>query len=332
MLTFNGFLRLAEQGKTSDLCLLSLSNIFFMSPIWASSCFQQCPETYHTAVKAQSNPKTGRHLLPLQARRWCGELDAFMSLEDDLPLARMREMCHAFSSAVRGVAKTDGLCVMSTLLTRIIETFDNWTAETLLDESCFIDQHLTPIIKTVFSRHFNLNSRHGQTRIAGSNLPLKADFAVYYPAPDDDIYDLVPFEIKSPNNLSDAEAESDLVKLGKEMKAALDRLVDLGLTNPVVGGVLVNGYAVSIFTMQLAAEGVYLMSTLVDFHLLRRPTDIMLLPRIVESVQLLRLCIHPTQLAIDKAIIEGRTPDSDAPKKAWKRHSSAAPILIGRLQ
>ncbi|ORY89234.1 hypothetical protein BCR43DRAFT_505033 [Syncephalastrum racemosum] len=139
-------IRLARKGNRRHIRVLSLSDIVFTVPTWWPSCFDRSPQELYYAKTATGFKnflglisyidtllvtlplllvlclnrsisslffsRSGWHALHLQAHIWCGELDAFMSLEDDLPLARMREMCHAFSNAVRGVAKTDGLCVM----------------------------------------------------------------------------------------------------------------------------------------------------------------------------------------------------------------------------
>ncbi|ORY89231.1 hypothetical protein BCR43DRAFT_500114 [Syncephalastrum racemosum] len=319
-------IRLAKKGNLRDIRVLSLSNIFFMSPTWSDSCFHRFSEKYHAAVKAHFSCKSGWRSLPLQARVWCAELDACMSLEDELPLDDMREKCHAFSKAIRKTAKSDDVCVMSVLLTRVIETFDDWTVESRLNESSFVNQHLSPIIKTVFSRHFGLDSRHGETRIKHTDSLAKADYVVYHPAPDQNIYDLITFEVKPPEKSSEAQTESDFVKVGKEMKTALDCLIDLGLENPVVGGVLVKGYEATTFKLQLEAEGVYFMNTLANVHLLRSPMDVTLLPQIVESLLQLRTCIQPTLLSIDDVLTRDSTTGSQIPKKAWKRPSSAAPL------
>ncbi|ORY89233.1 hypothetical protein BCR43DRAFT_500125 [Syncephalastrum racemosum] len=103
--------------------------------------------------------------LPLKGPCWYAQLCAYLSVEEELPLAGMREKCHAFSKAIRKTAKSDDVCVMSVLLTRVIETFDDWTVESRLNESSFVNQHLSPTIKIVFSRHFGLYSRYGETRI-----------------------------------------------------------------------------------------------------------------------------------------------------------------------
>ncbi|ORY89235.1 hypothetical protein BCR43DRAFT_514551 [Syncephalastrum racemosum] len=88
------------------------------------------------------------------------------------------------------------------------------------------------------------------------------------------------------------------------MKTALDCLVEFGLQNPVVGGVL--------------AEGIYLMNTLSHVHLLRRPMYVTLLPQIVESLLQLRTCIQPTLSTISDLVAEGLGTGGITPMKAWK--------------
>jgi hypothetical protein len=53
--------------------------------------------------------------------------------------------------------------------------------------------------------------------------------------------------------------ESDLVKIGKEMRLMLNVLVCLGVPNPSVGGILVQGRQISTFKFDVVAPKLYRM-------------------------------------------------------------------------
>lgn len=54
-------------------------------------------------------------------------------------------------------------------------------------------------------------------------------------------FELFVVEVKKQGNYSNGNLEKDLIKLGKEMKLALDKLLQYKVKNPEVPGLLVEG-------------------------------------------------------------------------------------------
>lgn len=58
--------------------------------------------------------------------------------------------------------------------------------------------------------------------------------------------------------------ESDLVKIGKEMRSMLNALIRIGVTNPSIGGILIQGSHVSTYKFDIIAPKIYRMIKLSD--------------------------------------------------------------------
>ncbi|KAI9265240.1 hypothetical protein BDA99DRAFT_426793, partial [Phascolomyces articulosus] len=114
-------------------------------------------------------------------------------------------------------------------------------------------------------------------------------------------FDIIAVEVKPPNKSLDGQLQSDFVKLEKEMKDIVGLLVDHRAQNPVAGGILVKGYSASTYTLELVSDGVYWMSLLGTFDLLRFPADVSSIPKIIEHFVQLRIFMYSTILAIGEA-------------------------------
>lgn len=95
-------------------------------------------------------------------------------------------------------------------------------------------------------------------------------------------------EFKHPE--SKQRMESDMVKIGKEMRAMLNRLVKLGIKDPIVCGVLVNKNYMSTYKMDLPSPRLYRTVQLSSLALFKSATDLPLLPTIVSRLQQLKVC------------------------------------------
>ncbi|KAI8393984.1 uncharacterized protein BYT42DRAFT_552950 [Radiomyces spectabilis] len=72
------------------------------------------------------------------------------------------------------------------------------------------------------------------------------------------------------------------VKGGKELKGMVDCLVNANVKDPVVCGILVQGFNCATYWLELKSDGVYVLTCLGKSALLRSPMDLPLVPSIVE--------------------------------------------------
>lgn len=325
---------LAQQENIRDIRVLSLSHIFFMSPNQAESCLHRFNKQYHRAISKTMNCKEGWRSLPMQVRHWCASMDEMIASSSTLPTKKLREMTRQFGDEAGDNDDTDDeeenqdtskgdLSSMALLLAGMVETFDTWSDDWLL-ESTFIHQHLSPFMKHVFKQTHLMNTRHGEAHVNNKPDSLLADYFVYHKASTGDIFDIITVEVKAPTRSSEAQLESDFVKLGKEMKDMVDALLDYGVQDPLVGGILVKGYSVTTYTLRLVSDGVYWMVLRGSFELLRSPGDIPNIPKIVEHFIQLRTLVYPTVFAIDnRCDLENGSSSVTNP---WKRRSASTPV------
>lgn len=83
------------------------------------------------------------------------------------------------------------------------------------------------------------------------------DFALYLDPLTVASFELFVIEVKKPGNFSNGHLELDLVNLSKEMQLALDKLIEKKVKNPEVVALLVEGYKVTAFKMDLRYNGQY---------------------------------------------------------------------------
>ncbi|KAL9536777.1 hypothetical protein MBANPS3_012377 [Mucor bainieri] len=92
------------------------------------------------------------------------------------------------------------------------------------------------------------------------------------------------FEIKSRDVTSKYQAESDDVKLLKQLKLSIFQ-VYLNFPSPVAYGFLCEGLECSMFQMKLVEEGVYLATTLRNFRLPKDCTCLLDSPHAVQCME-----------------------------------------------
>ncbi|CAO3588625.1 unnamed protein product [Absidia cylindrospora] len=132
-------------------------------------------------------------------------------------------------------------------------------------------------------------------------------------------------EVKPPNKSSSSQLQSDLVKLGKEMK----RMLDAGIEKIMVCGMLVEGFPCTTYSMDLKFDGIYRMVQLARFHLLRDSSDILLAPRIIENLLQVKTILIETVTSIDDItnnnVSDSDCCSSDGTPKSWKRPACGTP-------
>ncbi|KAI8139785.1 hypothetical protein BJV82DRAFT_626136 [Fennellomyces sp. T-0311] len=214
------------------------------------------------------------------------------------------------------------MVMFSAIITTMVKKFNVWESNCVL-EATFIEQHITPITQEVFARH-SISMRLGESHVAGDAHGLMADYIGSHTTTTGAKYDLLVVEVKPPAKSSRNQLQSDFVKLGKEMKDIIDALIDFGVEAPCACGILVEGFAVKTYSMQLKCEGVYVMLHHESVRLLETPEDVHSLPAIVECFVQLKNIVQPTIKRIDEIALSSE-PSHGAPA-SWKRRSAGIPM------
>lgn len=316
----------AKAGKNiSDNRVLSLSYIFFVSRDQHRSCTHRFLRAEHKAIADMMNFKQHWMSLPFETRLWCAKLDQqILACPSTVPTKALRRTVREFAEEADNQADeefsgTDHLSMMASLLTELVDKFVSWMADCCL-ESTFINQHMMPFLQQVFNKDEQLCGRLGESHL-GDNRELMADYTVSHQAPDGRCFDLLAVEIKPPGKSSNCQVQSDFIKMGKEMKCMLDCLINAGVDAPVTCGLLVEGFKCTTYSMQLKADGVYLMVEHGQSHLLQTPLCIPNVPGIVEHLLQLKSLLSSTLDAIDTLHTH-----TARPILSWKRRSSGTPV------
>ncbi|EPB88138.1 hypothetical protein HMPREF1544_05082 [Mucor circinelloides 1006PhL] len=156
------------------------------------------------------------------------------------------------------------------------------------------------------------------------------DFALYCDPLTMIKLELFVVEVKKPGNFSNGHLEVDIVKLGKEMQLALNKLIEKKVKDPEVVALLVEGYKVTTFKMDLQYNGQYRMIELNSFFIVRNNIDdIMLVPSIIEKMYQLKAIIQGTLERLYKAI-QGQENAED--RRSYRREACGSPVAVRKEQ
>ncbi|CAO3636373.1 unnamed protein product [Mucor fragilis] len=114
--------------------------------------------------------------------------------------------------------------------------------------------------------------------------------------------------------------KSDLVKIAQEMKWMLNKLVREGVEMLVVGGVLITGFTMYTFKMELIDASIYRMVQLSKTLLFRNLQGLVLLPTIVSNLlQLKNITLTTANKTKDRLVkkAKGIAPEYNPPSLSW---------------
>ncbi|ORY96523.1 hypothetical protein BCR43DRAFT_440132 [Syncephalastrum racemosum] len=127
---------------------------------------------------------------------------------------------------------------------------------------------------------------------SGNEETFLPDFALYNSDISSEVrFELMTIEVKAMKP-SDNKYESDLVRLGKQLQVMIDKQALFGVADPMAVEVLVRGVWSKFYKMKLDGKGIYALVELSTFHLMRTPSDITLVPGIIERFMQLKANNH----------------------------------------
>ncbi|KAF7720915.1 hypothetical protein EC973_005775 [Apophysomyces ossiformis] len=142
------------------------------------------------------------------------------------------------------------------------------------------------------------------------NQTMIPDFVLYVDPISTVSFELFFVEVKRKGNYSNGHLESDLVKLGKEMQIAVNKLVLQKVASPEVVGLLIEGDSAVAYKMDLVYNGQYRMIELSRFHFVRENVnDISLVPTILEKLHQLQVIVEQTMGNLYKSLEEENCVD-----------------------
>ncbi|CAO3678056.1 unnamed protein product [Rhizopus stolonifer] len=188
------------------------------------------------------------------------------------------------------------------IIYNLLNNYDNAESVYSKDESLFIGRALDPFLNVIFPTGGTL-TRDGHFTSLTGNSDLKPD--VKYSAKiGSNIFDFLIFEVKCPNSV----AKDDLFKMSLELQLMINRMVANKINNPVVYGVVVQGFGCDVYRMELVAPLVYLLIKVRSFYLPRSTCDLTValttIPTLLQLQQLTCNQVDKTRRNIMSAGIE----------------------------
>ncbi|KAI8148540.1 hypothetical protein BJV82DRAFT_663904 [Fennellomyces sp. T-0311] len=180
-------------------------------------------------------------------------------------------------------------------------------------EDTYIHDVLAPLLDITFAFNTALGHFRAKISLDKAHQQYKTDYGVYANGLSKKCVVLVA-EFKPREGRQ--RQESDFIKIGKEMRTMLNRLIMIYVHNPVVCGNLVGGNRISTFKMELKASQIYAMVQLSDLPLIRNSDDLNLIPLLVAKLQQVKeysLQTAQKVQALSKLIRQGHTSVSSVP-------------------
>ncbi|KAI8381206.1 uncharacterized protein BYT42DRAFT_604214 [Radiomyces spectabilis] len=144
----------------------------------------------------------------------------------------------------------------------------------------------------------------------GRSISLKPDYVMYVEPTAKTNLELFFLEVKDWPNKGNVY-EADTVKLGKEMKLGLHKLVNGGVKDPITVGMLVEGCHVKTYYMDLKFDGLYRMVETSLFNLpTNRGDELLLVPPVLERLKQMKVIIERTMNNIHTAMDPARPKTS----------------------
>ncbi|KAG1501684.1 hypothetical protein G6F50_003234 [Rhizopus delemar] len=259
--------RLASQKRSlSDIRMLSLDYIYFVSNDLTQSMTRYLIFETHQDVMKDLQATFFLHLPPIIANgmQWCQQAEDLLACSPSWRDLKM--WCvDLLSKACKSDNEVD---LIADILYNITPKLLKCAEDSKLEDT-FAHSFVDPIIEAVFGsadifqRHWANGALLGQKRKC--RIEYKPDWVVYIKSWTSRL-DLAVLELKRPSGSNNGPV-SDFVKLGRQMKTMLGKLVDIGVESPVVCGILVEGFKCSTYIMDLKYEATYRMIRLASFNL-----------------------------------------------------------------
>lgn len=99
------------------------------------------------------------------------------------------------------------------------------------------------------------------------------------------------------------QQESDFIKIGKELRIMLNRLLSIGIHDAAVCGILVYNNRMSTFKMELRAPQLYTMVQLSNMPIIQSSEDLSLLPPLVSKLHQLKVSLGGWNISLNSQFI-----------------------------
>ncbi|KAI8882113.1 hypothetical protein K501DRAFT_251935 [Backusella circina FSU 941] len=238
-----------------------------------SSVSKYFPTKVHTMLKPTLSFDTYHPTRGLNCYDWC------LDIEVSPPADWTSSLTLCTQSLVKACGSKNLLDMHTAqVLTQILPVLINGPPDDSNEDS-FVHYYLSPLLSSVFASDPLLKMKwaNGQL-IKNNNAAFKPDFLVYNIS--DSVKCVILIAEFKPTE-QNSYVESDLIKLSKQMKDTLNKLVIKGVTKPRICGIHCEGENVHTYVMDLPSPKLYRIINASKIKLFKNLDQMSLLPNII---------------------------------------------------
>jgi hypothetical protein len=147
-------------------------------------------------------------------------------------------------------------------------------------EDSFVYNYLNAYLDNIFSTERLFYQAWANLTLNSSKDNLKPDWTLYI-KPWFKKFEITSCEVKPPGKVGRGDV-SDFVKIGLELKGMLDSIVEIGVENASVFGILVEGQSISFYCMNVVGPA-YCLYQLGSPQLITKSSQLPLFPSLFET-------------------------------------------------
>ncbi|OAC98167.1 hypothetical protein MUCCIDRAFT_115687 [Mucor lusitanicus CBS 277.49] len=289
-------LKLAERtdpAQLSDIRLLTLNDIYIFDRNSAFSISKYFSTKVHTLLAPTLSFDAYFLTEGLNCYRWCMNIevsrpaDWFSSLS--LCTQFLQEACESKNLLDLHTAQ---------VLIQVLPVLINGLPDDSNEDS-YVHYYLSPLLSSIFASDPLLKMKWANGQLSrNNNVASKPDFSVYNISGSAKCVVLIA-EFKPTEKNS--YVESDLIKLAKQMKETLNKLITNGVTKPKVCGVHCEGENIYTYVMDLPSPKLYRVINASKIKLFKNVDQMSLLPNVIKHLLCLKEVALETATKIEAA-------------------------------
>ncbi|CAO3654325.1 unnamed protein product [Cunninghamella echinulata] len=259
---------ISSNNNLSDNRILILNSIYVFSNDINNSVTKYMGKDIHKKVQhsLENLMKDGKDSIPNEIPLWVFQLS---QLNNKSFIDAKKECTKILNESI---SSDDGLSFLAaSILFNLVPKLVHIPDEAKNAEDTFVHLFITDMIEHIFMTNDLLHQEWANGYISSSTnkKSFKPDWVCYI-KPWINRYDLVICEVKAPGK-KNYGIYSDFTKLGFEMKTLINNLVSSGVNSPKSFGILVEGYVLRTFIMDIKCPSVYRM---VELNRIRIPDSL----------------------------------------------------------
>ncbi|KAI8641965.1 hypothetical protein BD408DRAFT_345156 [Parasitella parasitica] len=307
----------ANPSTLSDIKIMAMNDIYLFSNEPNNSITKYFLHGMHKLIMAELKCNKNLPEMPDKASVWCTEIS------NDPPTDWISAITKA-SGLLSDAITSKNIVDIHTAHT-LVQTLPMFVSRSPLStvEDTYVQQILSPILQSIFNsdERFEIQWANAELTSSGSKT-YKPDFTLFSRIINVKCVLLVS-EFK-PTKCNSA-VESDLVKLGRQMRSTYNDLVNNRLGNPIVCGIRSEGTRLTTYCMDMPSPNMYRMTKLSEISLHENIEQYILLPKIIiKLLQLKNIAVETVSEAESSILFAAKTTHRRlaTPPLSWLSYDS----------